>query len=77
MLIKYLKFGMCNCSEFFMVKSRYIACASVMFVDFSEHSCGYLLMIPFYGIKLINAFLIKCLVVNMWFSGNLRLYLCL
>jgi len=56
MLITYLKFGMCNCSEHFMVMSRYLACASVIFVDFSEQSCWYLLIMPFYGIKLINAF---------------------
>jgi len=57
MLIKYLKFAMCNCSETFMVISRYLSCASVICVVFSEHSCWYLLIMSFYGIKLINVFL--------------------
>ena len=56
MLIKYLKLGMCNCSENFMAMSMYLAYASVMFVDFSQHSCWYLLIMPLYEIKLINAF---------------------
>ena len=59
MLIKYLKFGMRNCSENVMVMFRYHACASVIFVGFSEHSCWYLLIISFYGIKLINALLLS------------------
>ena len=59
MLIKYIKFGMFNCSKSFMVMSRYFACAPVIFVDFSEHSCWYLLIMSFYGIKLINAFLLS------------------
>ena len=58
MLITYLKFAMCNCSENFMVMSKYHACASIMFVDFSEHSCWYLVIMSFYGIKLINALLL-------------------
>jgi len=48
MLIKYLKFGMCNCSENFMVMPRFLACACVNFVDFSEYSARYLLIMPFY-----------------------------
>jgi len=59
MLITYFKFGMCNCSEKFMVMSRCYACASVIFVDFSEYSCWYLAFMPFYGIKLINALLLN------------------
>ena len=59
MLLKYLKFGRCNCSKNFMVMSRCHACASVIFVDLSEHSCWYLLIMFFYGIKLINAFLLS------------------
>jgi hypothetical protein len=55
MIIKYLKFGMCICSENFMVMSRCLACASVSFVDFSEHSYWYLLIMLFYGIKFIKA----------------------
>jgi len=58
MLINYLKFGMCNGSENFMAMSRCHACASVIFVDFSEHSCWYLVIISFYGINLINALLL-------------------
>jgi len=58
MLITYLKFGMCNCSENFMVMSRCHAYASVIFVDFSEHSCWYLVIMFFYGIKLIKALLL-------------------
>jgi len=54
MLNAYLKSGMCNCSENFMVMSRCYACASVIFVDFSEHFL-YLVFMFFYGIKLINA----------------------
>jgi len=57
MLITYLKFGMSNCSENFIVMSRCYACASVIFVDFSEHSYWYLVNMSFYGIKLINALL--------------------
>jgi len=38
-----------------MVLFRCLAGASVMFVDFSEYSCLYLLIMPFYGIKLIKA----------------------
>jgi len=37
MLNAYLEFGMCNCSKIFMVMSQCCACASVIFVDFSEH----------------------------------------
>jgi len=59
MLNTYLKFGMCNFSENFLVKSRCYACASVMFVDFSKHFCKYLVIMSFYGIKLINAMLLK------------------
>ena len=55
MLIKYLKFGMCYCSERFMVMYMWPAYAPVIFVEFSEHSCGYLLIVLFYGIKLIKA----------------------
>jgi len=51
MLNAYLKFGMCNCSETFVVRSRYYACASVIFVDFFEHFCWYLVIMSFYGIK--------------------------
>jgi len=58
MLITYLKCGMCNCSENFMVMSRCHACASVMFVEFSEQSCWYLVIMSFYGLKLINALLL-------------------
>jgi len=55
MLIKYRKFGMCNCSEKFMVMPRGLACVYVIFVDFSDYICWYLLIMPFYGIKLIKA----------------------
>jgi hypothetical protein len=55
MFSKYLKFGMCFCSENFMVMSRYLACASVIFVEFSEYSCWYILIMPLHGIKLIKA----------------------
>jgi len=58
MLIMYLKFGMCICSENFMVLSRCYACASVIFVGFSEQFCWYLVIMSFYGIKLINAMLL-------------------
>ena len=34
MLIKYFKFGLCNCSENFIVMCRCLACASVNFIDF-------------------------------------------
>ena len=59
MLINYLKFGMCNCSENFMVMLSCHTYASVIFVDFSEYSCWYLVIIPFYRIKLINALLLS------------------
>ena len=59
MLIIYLKFGMCNCSENFMVMSICYACASVVLVDFSEHFCWYPVIMSFYGIKLINAMLLN------------------
>jgi len=59
MLNAYLKFGMCICSENFMVMSRCYACASVIFVDFSEHFCWYLVFMFFYVIKLINATLLN------------------
>ena len=59
MLINYLKFGMFNCSENFMVISRCHACASVIFVDVSEHTCWYLVIMSFYEIKLINALLLS------------------
>jgi len=39
MLYYYLNFGMCNCSEMFMVMYRCHACASVIFVDFFEYFC--------------------------------------
>jgi len=42
MLINYLKFGMCNCSENFMVMSRCHACASVIVVDFLSTLAGIL-----------------------------------
>jgi len=42
MLNAYLKFGMCNGSENFMVMSRCYACACVIFVDFSEQFAGIL-----------------------------------
>jgi len=58
MLITYIKIDMCNCSENFMMMSRCHACASVIFVDFSEHSCWYLVIMSLYGIKLINALLL-------------------
>jgi len=58
MLITYHKFGMCNCSENFMVMPRCHACASVIFVDVSEHSYWYLVIMSFYGIKLIYALLL-------------------
>jgi len=63
MLINYLKFGMRNCPENFMVMSRCHACASVIFVDFSKHFCWYLVIMSFYGIKLINALLSGFLVI--------------
>ena len=57
---KYLSyFGMCNCSEDFMVMSRCYACASVIVVDFSEHLCWYLVIMSLYGIKLIKAMLLN------------------
>jgi len=59
MLITYLEFGMCNSFENFMVMSRCHACASVIFVDFSEYSCWYFVFMSFYGIKLINALLLN------------------
>ena len=59
MLITYLKFGMCICSENFMVMSRCYACASVFFVDVSEHSRWYFVVMSFNGIKLINALLLR------------------
>jgi len=59
MLIIYLEFGMCNCSEYFMVMSRCYVCASVIFVDFSEHFYWYLVIMSFYGIKLRNAMLLN------------------
>ena len=58
MLNAYLKFGMCNCSENFMVMSRCNACACVIVVDFSEHFCWYLVNMSFYAINLINAMLL-------------------
>jgi len=61
MLIKYLKFGLCNCSENFVVMSKYLACASGMFVDFSDHYCWYPLIMPLHGIKLINALFLSVL----------------
>jgi len=39
MLNAYLEFGMRICSKNFMVMSRCYACASVIFVDFSEYFC--------------------------------------
>ena len=51
-------FGMYNCSENFMVMSRCYAYVSVIFVGFSEQSCWYLVIMSFYGIKLINALLL-------------------
>ena len=59
MLNTYLKFGMCNCSENFMVMSKCHTCASVIFVDFSKHFCWYLVIMSFYRIKLINALLLN------------------
>jgi len=59
MLNIYLKFGMCNCSANFMVMSKCYTCASVIFVDFSEHFYWYLVFMFFYGIKLINAILLN------------------
>ena len=59
MLNTYLKFGMCNSTENFMVISRCYACAAVIFVDFSKHCCWYLVIMSFYGIKLINAMLLN------------------
>jgi len=58
MLNTYLKFGMCNCSEIFMVMCTCHACVSVIFVDFSEYFCWYLVIVSFYVIKLINAMLL-------------------
>ena len=58
MLITYVKFAMRNCFENFMVISRCHACVSVMFVDFSEHSCWYLVIMSFYRINLINVLLL-------------------
>ena len=59
MLNTSLKFGMCNCSENFIVMSRCYACASVIFVDFFEHFCWYLVIMSFYRIKLMNALLLS------------------
>jgi len=59
MLNAYLEFGMCNCSESFMVMSRCYDCVSVIFVDFSEHFCLYLVIMSLYRIKLINALLLN------------------
>jgi len=59
MLIIYLTLGMCIRSENFVVMSRCYACASVIFVDFSGDFCWYLVIISFYGIKLINAILLN------------------
>jgi len=59
MLNSYLNFGMCNCSEIFMVMFRCYTYASVIFVDFSECFCLYLVIMLFYGIKLINALLLN------------------
>jgi len=59
MLNNYLKFGMCNCSKNFIVMSRCYACVSVIIVDFSEYFCWYLVIMSFYGIKLINAMLLS------------------
>ena len=58
MLNAYLEFGMCNCSENFMVMSRCYACTSVIFVDFSEQVGWYLVIMSFNGIKLINTLLL-------------------
>jgi len=58
MLNAYLEFGMRNCSKNFMVMSRCYPCASIIFVDFSEYVCWYLVIISFNGIKLINALLL-------------------
>jgi hypothetical protein len=55
MLIRYLNFCMYNCSKNFMVMSRCFACAPVIFIDFSEYSCWYVLFMLFYGLKLIKA----------------------
>jgi len=55
MIIKYLKFGMCNCPENFMVMFMCHGYASVIVVDFSEYLCLYLLIMLFFGNKLINA----------------------
>jgi len=57
MLNAYLNLGMCNCSENFMVMSRCYTYASVIFADFSEQLCWYLVIMLFYRIKLINALL--------------------
>ena len=54
MIIRYLKFGKYNCSEHFMVMFMCHACASVIFIDFSEYLCSYLLIMLFYGIKVVN-----------------------
>jgi len=48
MLNAYLEFGMCISSENFMVMSRCYAGAGVIFVDFSEHFCWYLVIMSLY-----------------------------
>ena len=55
MLIIYLKFGMCNYPKSFMVMFRCHVYAPVIFVDFSEYLCLCLLIMLFYGNKLIKA----------------------
>ena len=59
MLNAYLEFGMCNCSENFVVVSRCYACACVIVVDFSKHLCWYHITMPLYGIKLISTMIIN------------------
>jgi len=39
MLSDCLNFGMCSCSEIFIVMYRCYTYASVIFVDFSEYFC--------------------------------------
>jgi len=59
MLNTYLKFGLCNCSEIFVVMCRCHACLSVIFEDFSEYFCWYLVIMSLYGIKLISTMLLN------------------
>jgi len=75
MLNSYLEFGMCICSETFMVMSRCYASACVIFVDFSEDFCWYLVIMSFNGIKLINALVLNILgliyvvLVILWYAS--------